>query len=57
MFVIRIDTEIGKSGIIVIGGERKQVITELVFMLEELEEHLGDIWLDAFNEFVRRKGL
>ena len=55
--MIRIDTEIGKSGEIAIEGTRKEVIIELVFMLEELEEHLGDVWIDAFDEFLRRKGI
>lgn len=57
MFVIRIDTELGKSGEIAIEGTRKEIIVELVFMLEELEEHLGDVWIDAFDEFLHRKGI
>ena len=55
--MIRIDTEIGKSGEIAIEGTRKEVIIELVLMLEELEEHLGVVWVDAFDEFLRRKGI
>lgn len=52
--MIRIDSERNE---IAIEGTRKEVIIELVFMLEELEEHLGNIWVDAFDEFLRRKGI
>lgn len=53
--MIRIDTELGKSGEIVIEGAREELVTELVFMLEALEEHLGNVWIDAVDEFLRRK--